>query len=173
MCAWFGKVAKCQQLFIFDLAIRLEDRKSEALVLSLCSARVRVFCPSSFFWVPQTLLAFVARSLPGRQLRLHTPDFTRPLGYIHLPGENLCSPQTSDNACVLVHMSCQGKNRVSDTQATPFLPGSHASLPMASLSPALQMFSLGSGAVSVTTLFGNYMDPTSVLIYPKSSKRHK
>lgn len=47
------------------------------------------------------------------------------------------------------------------------------SLLPANLSPATQKFSLCSGEVFVTTIFENHTDPTSILIYPTSTKMNK
>lgn len=93
------------------------------------------------------------------------PDFTQLLDYIHLPDENLCSPETSENACVIMRINRQEK-LVLHTHG--MMPGSYSqepgvSLLPANLSPAIQKVSLCSGRALVATLFENHRDPTSSL----------
>lgn len=47
------------------------------------------------------------------------------------------------------------------------------SSPPANLPPAIQKFSLCSGEGSVAIFFENYMDPTSIIICPESTRMNK
>lgn len=84
--------------------------ESEALVSPLCPARARVFCPSSLFCAPPTLLAFVAHSLPACRHGLCSPRFSWTT-WVHPPArcKSVLSPRTADKACVAVRVSRQGK----------------------------------------------------------------
>lgn len=116
------------------------------MVLSLCAERIHFFCFSSF----------ILHALPGRThgLRSHIPppcppDFAWPLGYSHLPGENLGSSQTPGDANVIVQVPVRRKSwSATHSVGQEFCPGRAMTLLSRPLS-CTQTASLGSGEGSV------------------------
>ena len=93
--------------------------------------------------------------------QLCPPDSTQPLGYIHLPGESPCSPESAENACMIIHIDHQGQCVL---RTHSMMSGSYSQEPGVSLLPenlslllslslsATQKFSLCSGAGFIITL---------------------
>lgn len=94
--------------------------------------------------------------------------------YIHLPDENLCSSKLLKMPVYSCMLTVRRKNWYHNSVMSGSYSQEHGmSLLPSNLSSAIQKFSLCSGKGSVTSLLKNYMDPTSILIYLKSTKMNK